>query len=239
MTPGRRLEDSLRWLDDGTTLFLRAADALDETSVRAPSLLPGWSRAHVLAHVGFNALALQNLVAWARTGVPTPMYASLEQRDRDIQRGAASPATELRHFVANSAAELADGVSELDGNGWAADVVTALGRTVAATEVPWMRAREVAVHAADLDTGVTFDDLPDDLASALILDAARRRTSLALDPPVQLETADGGSWSIGIPTSELTVAGSRPDLVAWITGRSEGTALRASTGCVPQLTRWL
>ena len=34
---------------------------------RAPSALPGWTRAHVLTHLARNADAMVNLLTWART----------------------------------------------------------------------------------------------------------------------------------------------------------------------------
>ena len=55
---------------------------------RAPSLCEGWTRAHVVTHIARNADALSNLVHWATTGEPTPMYASPESRDADIAEGA-------------------------------------------------------------------------------------------------------------------------------------------------------
>ncbi len=239
MTGRRTIEDSLRWLAAGTTLFLAAVDGFDDSAIRAPSRLPGWSRAHVLAHVGFNAVALMNLVNWARTGVPTPMYASAEQRELDIQRGATWSAPELCAFVASTATDLAGGVASLDDRTWTADVVTALGRTVAAAEVPWLRAREVVVHAVDLRVGVAFGDVPDDLVSALMFDVVNRRTSLRRDPAISLEADEGDSWQIGTAAPELTVIGARAELTAWIIGRSEGTALRSSNGDMPQLSPWL
>ncbi|MDT0214231.1 hypothetical protein Q9R29_10060 [Rothia sp. ARF10] len=39
-----------------------------------------------------------------------------------------------------------------------------------ASETPWMRACEVMVHAVDLTTGVTFDDLPGDFLETLQAD---------------------------------------------------------------------
>ena len=66
---------ALRWTRDGTTLFLAEAD-LGDAALGEPSALPGWTRRHLLAHVAANAAALGNLVHWAATGEPTPMYSS-------------------------------------------------------------------------------------------------------------------------------------------------------------------
>src|SRR5438105_774245 len=79
-----------------------------------PSALPGWMRRHVLAHVGYNALALQRLAAWARTGEPHPMYGSTGQCASEIAEGATWDGPRLRAFVADTAARLA---ADLDAEG--------------------------------------------------------------------------------------------------------------------------
>ncbi len=76
------------WLDELTATFLGTVDTLTDDEFTAPTALPGWTRAHVVAHVHFNALALRRLVSWARTGEETPMYASPSQRAEEIDRGA-------------------------------------------------------------------------------------------------------------------------------------------------------
>jgi maleylpyruvate isomerase len=55
-------------------------------------------------------------------------------------------------------------------------MTTAQGRTVPATEITWMRTREVAVHAVYLGAGVDFEDLPEELTTALVADAAALRS---------------------------------------------------------------
>ena len=104
-----------------------------------------------MAHVAANAAALTNLVHWAATGVETPMYASPEQRAEDIEAGALKPPSELRQWVARTADELAAALADLSETQWTRQVRTAQGRLVPASEVPWMRAREVMVHSVDLD----------------------------------------------------------------------------------------
>src|SRR6266511_2471447 len=59
-------------VDQATEALLRTAEALDDGAVAAPSLLPGWTRGHVLTHLARQADAITNLLTWARTGVDTP-----------------------------------------------------------------------------------------------------------------------------------------------------------------------
>ncbi|WP_020673635.1 maleylpyruvate isomerase N-terminal domain-containing protein [Amycolatopsis nigrescens] len=180
------------WLDDGNRRLLDAIDALSDEEFAAPCALPDWTRAHLVAHLHLNAEALSRLVSWARTGNRTPMYSGQDQRNADIEEYSRRPPAELRALVRGSAETLARDFDALPADRWEREVETAQGRAVAATEIPWMRTREVAVHAVDLATGITFDDLPGDLLRALTIDVVNRRFSL----------------------------GEGPALAAWITGRA-------------------
>lgn len=149
------------WMDEGTRLFLGVVDRLTDDELSAPTALDGWTRRHVIAHVHGNAEALRRLLSWAATGVENRMYADARQRADEIEAAASLPAEELRALVHESARRLAEDVDALPEEAWHRSVVTAQGRTVPATEIPWMRAREMAVHAVDLQHGVSFADLPE------------------------------------------------------------------------------
>src|SRR5947199_2888238 len=97
---------SLDRLAAATDRVLATATALSEAQAREPSLLPGWSRGHVLTHIARNADGMVNLLRWARTGTQTPMYASAESRAADIEAGAGRPAADLAADVRESAAAL-------------------------------------------------------------------------------------------------------------------------------------
>ena len=232
----------------GTALFRRALDTVDDAALAEPTRLAGWTRAHVVAHVAANAEALVNLATWARTGVETPMYASPEQRDSDIEMGARLAATRLREWFSDSAAGLDRALGLLDGESWTRLVRTAQGRTVPAAEVPWMRTREVMVHAVDLDGGVGFDDLPTDFLVEVLYDAAAKRSRAADGPAVVLVSADPTDQLDGTPRSTawpvvglgdaVTVRGPLPQLAAYVTGR-DATGLTPDGGTLPVLPRWL
>ncbi len=72
----------------GTAFFARKLNELTDADLDGDSLLPGWTRRHLTAHIGYNARAIARLVEWAATGVETPMYASPEARDHEINFGA-------------------------------------------------------------------------------------------------------------------------------------------------------
>ena len=68
----RTLEESLAWSAEGTELCRKAISGLDGPAYAAPTLLAGWSRRHLVAHLAANAEAIGPLVSWARTGRESP-----------------------------------------------------------------------------------------------------------------------------------------------------------------------
>ena len=188
-----RPEQTLGWMRDGTGLLLSAMSALSDADLDEPSLLPGWNRRYLLSHVAANADALRNLVYWALTGEERRMYASPQQRDADIAAGAARPAGELRGRVASSAAELAGDLAALPEPAWDARVITAQGVNRLAAEIPWMRDREVYVHAVDLAAGAGFADLPADFLGALLDDVTARRSTLGTGPALDVAATSSRS----------------------------------------------
>jgi maleylpyruvate isomerase len=224
---------SANWAAGGTALFLRALDDLGDHELDAPSTLPGWTRRHLVAHVASNAEGIGRLVSWARTGQATPMYASPRQRTDDIASGALRSARQLRTWAHGSAAELAGAFSAMPDSAWRAHVVTAQRRTVPATELPWLRAREVLVHSVDLDTGITFADLPAAFVHALISDVTVRRSEHGDGPSLSLEARDtAATWQVTGRGEAVHVSLPAPELVGWLTGRMTRPEL-------PVLRRWL
>lgn len=201
--------DTRSWVTQGTQLFLDRASALDDTAMGAPSLLPGWTRKHVTAHVAANADAMRNLVHWARTGEATPMYSSPGQRLADIEAGAQRSAADLVAWCRTSAADLAADLDALTDEQWGAEVRTAQGRTVPATELPWMRAREVCIHAIDLDGGLSFVDLPEAFLSELVEEIRVKR---GLEELPEGPLAEVAAWLAGRPHA---LAGA-PEIGPWL-----------------------
>src|SRR5215472_16842111 len=73
----RSVDDVLECLAEGTAGLVRDLSWLTDADVREPSLLPGWTRGHVLTHLARNAEGGVRLLEWARTGVPSYAYPSL------------------------------------------------------------------------------------------------------------------------------------------------------------------
>ncbi|MFL6163952.1 MAG: maleylpyruvate isomerase N-terminal domain-containing protein [Jatrophihabitantaceae bacterium] len=233
------LNRRLRWLRDGTDLLTGTVRDLPDEALAAPSLLDGWTRAHLVGHLARNADALINLLDWARTGVETPMYPNQQSREADIERSVAQPPAALRADLLDGIARLDRDIASLPEHSWQAIVRTNRGRPVPAAEVPWMRAREVWVHAVDLGGTATFADFPVELAGALLTDAfffAARQPEV---PAVRLLATDVElELSLGGPESAEPVEVRAPvrDLLPWALGRHR--LLPPGTDW-PELPAWL
>ena len=161
------------------------------------------------------------------------MYASVEAREAGIAETARLPFRELHDEVLAATERLATAVRELPDEKWTATVRTMGGRPVPASEVPWMRCREIWVHTVDLDAGVGFEDIPEDVQAALVDDVFRMWDHRDVVPDVVIFAGDR-EWGTG----SLAVSGPLPAVTAWVTGRSAGKELQAD-GPLPALEPWL
>jgi maleylpyruvate isomerase len=225
-------EQQRQWWADGELAVAGMVDRLADDAFAEDSALPGWSRAHVVAHLARNADALVNLLTWARTGVETPMYPSRAVRDAGIEATAAKSPTELRADYVAACDRLARAVEEMPADAWAAEVRNGQGVTVPASLVPWMRAKEIWVHGTDLRAGLAFADLPADFATALVDDVLglfesrdQRLDVTVVATDVDRTWGDGGTRVEGPVTA----------VAAWLT-RSDASGL---TGDVPPPPTWL
>ena len=80
---GRDLHE-VRYVHDE---LLALVDRLPERDFAGPSLLAGWTRAHVAAHLVHNAEGLTRLATWARTGVDVISSGALTHSVRALDLG--------------------------------------------------------------------------------------------------------------------------------------------------------
>ncbi len=111
-----RLNDQI---DDATQRLLSTARLITDSDLRQPSLLPGWTRGHVLAHVARNADAMRNLLVGARSGEDRQAYPSAQAREADIEQGARASARDLVTGLADSAMAFRTIARQLTAEAWA------------------------------------------------------------------------------------------------------------------------
>lgn len=212
-------------MQQGTAHFLTAIERIEDSDFALPSPLPGWSRAHVIGHVARNAEALVRLASWARTGVECQMYESRDQRDAEVESTANMAPDELRRLSVDTAAELDAALAALDERTWAATVRTALGRIIPAAEIPWMRIREVWLHAIDIDADLEFAEFPSGVVDLLLDDTTGALSVRDGCPSLILAPGDRTrTWALGPESAETAVVDLPTAVLAeWMTGRLSDT----------------
>ncbi|MET9760354.1 maleylpyruvate isomerase family mycothiol-dependent enzyme [Streptomyces sp. NPDC006372] len=214
---------------DATERLLLAVGKLDNASVTEPSRLPGWTRGHVLAHLARNADALVNVLDGR------PMYVSGEARDADIERDAPRPLDVHITDLRESAARFQEtGAAPAD---WSRTVELRNGVTDSASRVPFRRWVEMELHHVDLGIGYELEDLPADFTEREIDFLADRFAGHPGVPPTHV-TDGTRAWRTGRESedgAEVTVTGSPAELLGWLAGRRDGSALTVDGAPLPAL----
>ena len=217
----------------------RTVDGLHGDEWAAPSLLPGWSRAHVVAHLALNGEALRDVLRGEIEHERVPMYASSERRDSDIEELAGSDPAELRARMLASLTEFGEAVLAVPDDLWTERRFerTPGGQVLRLAVVPVMRLREVEVHHVDLGCDYSPDDWPRAFAE-LVVDGMVKR----LDPDEGFRIApldSDHSWDVdGVGDDPLVVTGPVAHVAWWLTGRPPSGQVSSSRGELPTIGAW-
>jgi maleylpyruvate isomerase len=228
-------------VDVATARVLATAARITDELAREPSSLPGWSRGHVLTHLARNADGLANLLIWARTGVVTPQYPSVDVRNAEIEAGAGRPARELIVDFADSATAFGAETARLRDSDWAAEVHGIRGPAHPAWYTLWRRLSELEIHHVDLAAGYRPADWPPDFARECLQRGIGSYTGADSPAALLRATDDGSEHRIGPPEQAptVTVTGRSHALLAWLVGRSDGSDLTATpAGPLPAVPPW-
>lgn len=207
---------------EATQRMVRTVDGLSDEAYAEPSVLPGWSKAHVVAHLALNAEALAAVLSGAAAGRPVPMYPSQTQRDADIEELVRAEPAKLRDRLMVSSTTFREMADALSPEVWAD---SRFARVPDAQDLPLsavvdMRLREVEIHTADLDAGMGPDDWPEPFLDEIFNQVVHDRQE---DAAMLLRTPDGDVL-IGNGYGPA-ITGSRADLAWWLLGRGNGRGL--------------
>lgn len=214
-------------IDDATGQLLATAAGLGDADVRRPSLLPDWSRGHVLTHLARNADGGLRLMGWARTGVAAQEYPSPAARAAEIEAGAGRRAAELLADLRDSADRFAAEYRRMPSSAWEVTVRWTRGQEHRAARIADSRLAEVLLHHVDLDAGFGCAQLPPDFVRDLLGRVVASFRARADAPAVRLLATDTGECHEPAPGDRQapTVAGPQAELLGWLTGRSDGAGL--------------
>ena len=171
----------------------------------APSALPEWSRRHVIAHLARNAESHVHLFAEAEAGREGDQYPG----------GAAARAAGIESYLALDAATLVarnraaiyalEAVwARTSAAAWEGAGRNTLGVRMKTRDLPMLRWREVEVHTADLDAGITFRDwnplyVRYDLPRMTMMQTSRTPMGMSKLPDAALRLAESErlAWLLG------------------------------------------
>ncbi|MGW6318073.1 maleylpyruvate isomerase family mycothiol-dependent enzyme [Streptomyces sp. NPDC055099] len=219
--------------------LLATAATLSDQDVRAPSLLPGWTRAHVLTHLARSADSRTRLLASARTGCDVAQYADEAQREREIQEGARRTAEALLDDMDTALHRFLTAAETHPSHAWDVPV-----RWLGAGQRPVRRAvssmlREVEVHHTDLATGHSPAHWP---ASFTARELKKTITKLRADPhtpPMTLRADEDQVLRVIGDGPGPCVNGPAAELLGWLTGRRDGHTLTIEPpGPLPAVPAW-
>lgn len=218
---------------DAHSRLLTAIAPLTGAQVAEPSVLPGWSRGHVLAHLAGLAAAAARQVEHALHGEQVDLYdGGRPARDAAIEVGAPAPAA--AHLVALSAGAarleaLLGGLAPAD---WDRPVRFRSGVVRDMANAWW---REVEIHLTDLDLGPTTEGWSIELCEQIAGFLAER---VPAGTRLRLAAPDGWVRDLGAGPGRV-LTGARTDLVAWLAGREPVGPIQADDGAaLPVLGPW-
>jgi maleylpyruvate isomerase len=228
---GTQLETLRGLVTTATQRLLGDTISVIDDDWRGPSRLPDWSRGHVATHIARHADGMVRLTEWARTGERHDMYASAEQRAAEIEEGSGRTGLELQIDLDTSAGRLANAFDALDEAGtWDAVVELRSGTKVPARLLPLIRLLEVVVHHVDLNIGYEFDHIETTTAEWLLEWCAFRLRARDDFPNLELTSDSGFTIALGSVGEPTAVRGTSANLLGWVTGRLDRSAVRGDEG---------
>jgi maleylpyruvate isomerase len=222
-------------LNEATAALVTNLDGLTDAQARELSLLPGWSRGHVLTHLARNAEGGTRLLAWARSGEPSYEYRSVAARAQAIEDGAGRAAAELVEDVRRTAHALAEAAAAMPPAAWQHKITWTTGQETPAGHVPESRLAEVLIHHVDLNYGYEPGAWPAGWTGQMLDRAVETMNDVRNLAPLTATlhaTDTGRAFHLDRPgtTAGTThISGTEPDILAWLLGRSNGATLTRDT----------
>ncbi|MBD2898840.1 hypothetical protein amrb99_78160 [Actinomadura sp. RB99] len=219
--------EPLEAITAATRALLASAARLGEADMRAPSLLPGWTRGHVLTHVARNADGGTRLLTWARTGVEAREYPSAESRAAEIEDGAGRPAAVLVADVRASAERWAEAYQAMPDDAWERVVQWTSGARHPVARATDARLTEVLTHHVDLDAGFGPAGWPADYVARMLPNIVASYARRDGAPRLRVHATDTGAVH---GDGDIAVSGPAPSLLGWLMGRTDGRDLTGAEG---------
>jgi len=184
--------------------LLVSLENLTDEQCRQDSLLPNWSRGHVLTHLARNADSHVNLLQSAVRGEVGKQYPSIEKRNADIESGSSRNASDLVIDLRLSIYGLEAAWASANEKVWSGQGRNLGGNIIEISSLVFLRWREVEIHHADLGFGFGYDDLTDlyvrlELDQQVMLWRSRKPMGMTELPDIakKLQPSQRLAWLMG------------------------------------------
>lgn len=230
--------DEIEALHHSDQRAVRTVDSLTDDQWLAPSLLPGWSRAHVVAHLALGGEGFAGALEGLLDGRAVPIYPSDPDRDAAIETLAQAPYGAIRERFFAATAHFRAIAHRLSSRHWEGTVNRLPeGPVWPATDLIGARQREVEIHLVDLGVSYTRADWPDNFCSQLLDQVTGDHADSPESDNFAVRATDlGTTWPVG--AEHPVVTGTAADLGWWLTGRGQGDGLGTDQERLPHLGPW-
>jgi maleylpyruvate isomerase len=213
----------------------------------APSLLPGWSRGHVLAHWAGNADGqTRMLLAASRDEIAAQYPGGDAGREADIETRAARPPRLIVQDALAAVDRVEDAWRRMSPEAWSRPTGARIGQRPAWMSV-WARWRETEVHHVDLEVGYTHEDWPTEFVSLMlprVLPTLDTRTPDEVIVQVQVANQQRPQSSTAATSHDpVVIRGTASAVLCWLVGRPVSHADLAASRSgqswpLPRLRSW-
>lgn len=230
---------------DLTTRILTSLTALrelvatvDAAAAAEPSALPGWNRAHVLAHIdGFSRAATRQLDT-AGAEKPFEMYdGGMERRHEAIEMTALMRSDALLARTTEALDTLETSIRGISPAEWSLPTGFRDGGSV--EDLFYAIWRELVIHASDLALAISVADWEPDFCAHLF-EALEGRVPESRRYILQPHGAQ--RIVLGSGDDATVLSGTAFDLAAWLAGRDPLGPIQATAGAdgaaLPELGPW-
>lgn len=216
----------------------KVLSAVDEAGSKAPSVLPGWDRAHVIAHIdGFCRAATRQLDT-AGAEKPLEMYdGGMDRRHEEIELISMMRLEALLQRSTEALNALETSIGGIGPDAWALSTGFRGNGTV--EDLFFAIWRELVIHTSDLALGYSVADWDPEFCKHLFT---------ALEPRVPagrryiLQPHGSQRIILGDGDEATVLSGTAFDLAAWLAGREPLGPVQATSGgdgsALPDLEPW-
>lgn len=226
------VEQIRRWKFDANQRLLGDTIGISDPQWHSPSLLPGWTRAHVATHLARNADTMREITRAERDGTP-PAIPTAEERFVALERGAERSGLELQIDLDTTAGRLSQAWDEVTD--WHRPIHFE-ARIVPMALLPLARLHEVCVHHLDLACGFEADRIDPQAGEWLLAWVYRRQTINWQGAPVEIVASSGQRGILGDSPDPVRLEGTDAALWAWLSGRLAPQLLSPDAFAVPLLS---